>query len=58
MDGLLTLQNAHLRMCVDPQGGSLLSLVSLQHQQAVLREGRASNRVIAACFRCCLSQIG
>ena len=39
MDGLLTLQNAHLRMCVDPQGGSLLSLVSLQHQQAILREG-------------------
>ena len=33
------LQNAHLRMCVDPQGGSLLSLVSLQHQQAILREG-------------------
>jgi aldose 1-epimerase len=26
-------------MCVDPQGGSLLSLVSLQHQQAILREG-------------------
>ena len=39
MDGLLTLQNAHLRMCVDSQGGSLLSLVSLQHQQAILREG-------------------
>lgn len=40
MNDALTLQNAHLRMCVDPQGGSLLSLVSLQHQQPVLREGQ------------------
>lgn len=39
MNSLLMLQNAHLRMCVDSQGGSLLSLVSLQHQQAILREG-------------------
>lgn len=39
MNSLLMLQNAHLRMCVDPQGGSLLSLVSLQHQRAILREG-------------------
>lgn len=34
----LTLHNAHLRMRVDPQGGALLSLFSLQHQQPVLRE--------------------
>lgn len=40
MNGQLTLQNAHLRMCVDPQGGTLLSLVSLQHQRTILREGQ------------------
>ncbi|CAH5993505.1 aldose 1-epimerase [Citrobacter koseri] len=39
MDDTLTLQNTHLRMRVDPQGGRLLSLFSLAHQQAVLREG-------------------
>ncbi|MDM2736794.1 aldose 1-epimerase [Citrobacter sp. Ct235] len=35
----LTLNNAHLRMRVDPQGGRLLALFSLQHQQPVLRAG-------------------
>lgn len=35
----LTLHNAHLRMRVDPQGGALLSLFSLQHQQPILRAG-------------------
>lgn len=39
MDDTLTLQNAHLRMCVDPQGGALLSLDSLCHQRPVLRAG-------------------
>lgn len=35
----LTLENAHLRMCVDPQGGTLLELVSLRHRQPVLYPG-------------------
>lgn len=38
MDDTLTLQNTYLRMRVDPQGGRLLGLFSLAHQQAVLRE--------------------
>lgn len=35
----MTLHNAHLRMRVDPQGGRLLGLFSLQHQQPVLHVG-------------------
>lgn len=39
MTAPLTLHNAHFRMRVDPQGGALLALFSLQHQQPVLRAG-------------------
>lgn len=39
MTAPLTLHNAHLRMRVDPQGGALLALFSLTHQQPVLRAG-------------------
>lgn len=39
MSAPLTLQNAHLRMRVDPQGGMLSSLFSLPHQQPVLYTG-------------------
>lgn len=39
MSSALTLQNAHLRMRVDPQGGRLLTLFSLPHQQPVLYTG-------------------
>lgn len=35
----LTLHNAHLWMRVDPQGGRLLALFSLQHLQPVLHAG-------------------
>lgn len=40
MNSKVTLQNAHLRMRVDPQGGTLLDLFSLPHQHAVLRAGK------------------
>ncbi|HAT8011743.1 aldose 1-epimerase [Citrobacter rodentium NBRC 105723 = DSM 16636] len=42
MMAALTLANAHLRMRVDPQGGALLALFSLQHQQPVLRAGEGA----------------
>jgi aldose 1-epimerase len=41
------LENAYLRMRVSPQGGALLSLFSLRHQQPVLRE--ASGRSPGEC---------
>lgn len=46
----LTLENAHLRVRVDPQGGALLSCFSLQHQQPVLREGRGEKPGDCALF--------
>lgn len=38
----LALENAHLRMRLSPQGGRVLSLDSLEHQQPVLRAGEGN----------------
>lgn len=40
MTDKLWLENTHLRMCVSPNGGSVLSLDSLDYQQPVLRAGK------------------